>query len=327
MTVVFRTDDVPATDRDAYWRDLIGARIGSIDITSGDDAHLPDRLVVGHAGALRVAELSASRPGGARRTARHVRAADLDLCKIDVLAGGRGIIEQDGRQADLRAGDLTLVDLSRPARWTMAPVRNVAVVFPRALLPIPPDDVAKLTAVPIRGDTGTGALVSSCTRQLVRHLDDLDDEGGVGLGAAVLDLLAVALTARLRDGAAVPWDTRQRALLRSVHTFVEERLGDPSLTPAGIAAAHYVSLRYLYKLFETQGHGVADWIRRRRIERCRRDLLDPAHRHLPVSAVAARWGLPNPAHFSRLFRATYGLPPAEYRDQAFDGVLRGDDVA
>jgi AraC-like DNA-binding protein len=29
--------------------------------------------------------------------------------------------------------------------------------------------------------------------------------------------------------------------------------------------------------------------------------------------VAARWGLPDSAHFSRLFRRTYGLPPAEYR--------------
>jgi transcriptional regulator GlxA family with amidase domain len=32
-----------------------------------------------------------------------------------------------------------------------------------------------------------------------------------------------------------------------------------------------------------------------------------------VSAIAARWGLIDAAHFSRLFRAAYGLPPAEYR--------------
>lgn len=325
MSVVFRTDDVPAPDRGAYWRDLISAKMGSVEITA-DDTHLPDRLVVGHAGAVDVAELSASRPGGARRTTRHVRGNDRDLCKIDVLAGGHGVVEQGDRRADLGPGDLTLVDLSRPARWTMAPARNVAVIFPRTLLPTPPDDVARLTAVRIRGDSGTGALVSSCARQLVHHLDDVDDEGRIGLGTAVLDLLAVALAARLRDGAAVPWETRQRALLRSAHTFVEERLGDPTLTPATIAAAHYVSLRSLYKLFEAQGYGVADWIRRRRLERCRRDLLDPAHRDVPVSTVAARWGLPSAAHFSRLFRATYGLPPAEYRAQALGAASR-DDVA
>jgi AraC-like DNA-binding protein len=32
-----------------------------------------------------------------------------------------------------------------------------------------------------------------------------------------------------------------------------------------------------------------------------------------VSAIAARWGLMDAAHFSRAFRAAYGLPPAEYR--------------
>jgi AraC-like DNA-binding protein len=81
-------------------------------------------------------------------------------------------------------------------------------------------------------------------------------------------------------------------------------------------AAHHVSIRYLHRLFETQQTTVADWIRRRRLDRCRRDLVDPALRDLPVNAIAARWGLLNAAHFSRTFRAAYGVPPVEYRRQA-----------
>jgi AraC-like DNA-binding protein len=61
---------------------------------------------------------------------------------------------------------------------------------------------------------------------------------------------------------------------------------------------------------------VAGWVRQRRLERCRRDLLDPASAARPVSAVAARWGLVNAAHFSRAFRAAYGLSPVEYRAMA-----------
>jgi AraC-like DNA-binding protein len=80
-----------------------------------------------------------------------------------------------------------------------------------------------------------------------------------------------------------------------------------------IADAHFISLRYLHKLFEAEQTSVAEWIRRRRLERCRRDLLDPALRATPVGTIAARWGLHNPAHFSRLFRASYGVPPAEFR--------------
>jgi AraC-like DNA-binding protein len=32
-----------------------------------------------------------------------------------------------------------------------------------------------------------------------------------------------------------------------------------------------------------------------------------------VSAIVARWGLPDGAHFNRAFKAAYGLPPARYR--------------
>jgi AraC-like DNA-binding protein len=32
-----------------------------------------------------------------------------------------------------------------------------------------------------------------------------------------------------------------------------------------------------------------------------------------VAAVGARWGYPDPAHFSRLFKATYGMGPRDYR--------------
>jgi AraC-like DNA-binding protein len=98
-----------------------------------------------------------------------------------------------------------------------------------------------------------------------------------------------------------------------MHAFIEHRLGDPELSPGTVAAAHHISLRYLHKLFEGEQTTVADWIRRRRLERSRRDLLDPALRDRPVSATAVRWGLTDPAHFSRLFRAAYGMPPGEYR--------------
>jgi AraC-like DNA-binding protein len=102
-------------------------------------------------------------------------------------------------------------------------------------------------------------------------------------------------------------------MLLRIHAFIEQHLGDADLAPGLVAAAHYISVRYLYRLFEAQGETVAAWIRHRRLEGCRKELADPAFSAAPVSSVAARWGLPDSAHFSRLFRRTYGLPPAEYR--------------
>jgi AraC-like DNA-binding protein len=312
MSVLVRAADAPARSRVEYWQHVVGDTLGVLDVRA-DGVDAGDRLLLGSVGAVRVGELTTGRPGGAIRNLRHIRRSNLDVCKIDVLVSGRGVVQQDGREADLRPGDFTLVDLARPVRWAMSPMRVVAVVFPRALLPLRQDDAARLTAVRIPGEEGVGALVSSLARQLVGHLDDHGGTDATRLGTAALDLLTVALADRLQRPRQAPPDSQRRVLLQRVHAFVEQRLDDRRLSPGTIAAAHHVSVRYLYKLFEAQPTGVAGHIRRRRLERCRRDLLDPALRARPVSAIAARWGLPNAAHFSRAFRAAYGMPPVEYR--------------
>ena len=95
--------------------------------------------------------------------------------------------------------------------------------------------------------------------------------------------------------------------------FIEEHLGEADLAPAQIAAAHHISLRQLHKLFHASGTTVAGWIRQRRLERCGHDLRDPRWSGRPVAAIGARWGYPDPAHFSRLFKAAYGVGPRDYR--------------
>jgi AraC-like DNA-binding protein len=98
-----------------------------------------------------------------------------------------------------------------------------------------------------------------------------------------------------------------------IKAFIDERLADPDLSPETIAAAHDISVRCLHQLFDSQEQSVAGWISRRRLEACRRDLLNSALDSYPVSAVGIRWGLKDAGHFSRVFRKAYGVAPKEYR--------------
>ncbi|MFI5896814.1 helix-turn-helix transcriptional regulator [Actinoplanes sp. NPDC051513] len=176
-----------------------------------------------------------------------------------------------------------------------------------------------MTAVRIGSDRGTAALVSALARELPHHLDECDPSEAVRLGGAVVDLLGAALAARLdRDGAVSP-QARQRMIVQHVYAYIDAHLADPDLSPNEVAAAHHISLRQLHKLFETQSTTVGAWIRWRRLERCRQDLLDPAQQSRPVAAVARRWGMPNAAQFNRVFRAAYGTPPAAYRAGGREG--------
>jgi AraC-like DNA-binding protein len=160
------------------------------------------------------------------------------------------------------------------------------------------------------------ALVSTLARQLTRGLDDWATPDRPRLGGALLDLVTATLAARLNREEQLTPETRQRALLIRIQTYIEQQLADPGLSPDTIAAAHYISPRYLYRLFETQQTTVAAWIRQRRLEHCRRELLQPASADKPVSAIAARWGFSNAAHFSRVLRTQYGIAPTQYRRAA-----------
>jgi AraC-like DNA-binding protein len=273
------------------------------------------RIRTGHAGTVDITSVASGPPHQAFRTRRLIRASDGEQFKIHVVVRGRAVWAQDDRSAELTPGDFALVDLSCPC-WgaELDDVHGCVVVrFPHAALPLRHDELARLTAVAISGRDDLGASISSLARHLGRHPEGCGSTDGARLATAMMDLLTVALAQRLDRIAALVPDTRRRALLASVQNFIDQRLADPDLSPTVIAAANHISLRYLHKLFETQEATVAAWIRRRRLERCRRDLLDPALESWPVSAIAARWGLMDAAHFSRSFRAAYGLSPAEFR--------------
>jgi AraC-like DNA-binding protein len=83
-----------------------------------------------------------------------------------------------------------------------------------------------------------------------------------------------------------------------------------------VARRHFISRSYLDKLFETEAEGVARYIRERRLERCREELADPRMTEQSILDIATRWGFVSAAHFSRVFRAAYGMTPREARRQS-----------
>jgi AraC-like DNA-binding protein len=179
---------------------------------------------------------------------------------------------------------------------------------------LPPAEMVPRTWVPLDIHAENGAALRAWVRRGGQGVIELGTIAAVPLRPADVACLAVAALELLADRLAqLPPATHRQALRARIHAFIETHLGQPELTPAAVAAAHHISLRYLHKLFEPEPHGVAGWIRQRRLERCRDDLLDPVQADRPVAGIAARWGFSSAAHFSRVFREAYGLPPAEFR--------------
>ena len=150
MSVLLRADD------QAHFRDAIADTIAPFGVRVDANAGLRARILTGDVGAVHVTKVSGP-PCVATRTAKLIRAADPELCKIDVQVRGRAVLAQDDREAALSPGDFSLLDLSRPCGLADRGDEHgiVAVAFPRALLPLPAKELSRLTAVRIPGDRGT----------------------------------------------------------------------------------------------------------------------------------------------------------------------------
>ena len=208
---------------------------------------------------------------------------------------------------------------ARPlARCSNRGVLTVELQVPRTrvvlAVPIPHDVLAPYE--PSRwgelfGRIPTRPAVDAVAVGLWGRLAAGDEIAAERLGGVLLDLLRIGLSGSYSTIRPPDEDD----LAREVRRFIDHHLTDPELSPATIAAAHNISVRQLYRLLSGEPAGVAALVRRRRLERCRQDLCNEQLRSLPAAAISARWGFSSYPHFSRLFRDTYGVPPARYRQR------------
>ena len=187
----------------------------------------------------------------------------------------------------------------------------MVMMFPRDALSLPADYVGQLAAVRMAGSAGLSGMVGQFIRQLSENLEVLGGPSGSRLATNALDLVSTMLHAEMDIS---PDRMKPQALLAvSVREYIEANLSDPLLSPASVAAAHFISTRHLHNVFHESGTTVASWIRTQRLEGARRELRDPLHGGKSVSAVAARWGFLDAAHFSRTFRDAFGVSPSDWR--------------
>ena len=315
MADFLRTDDVTQEDRFARWRHWVSATYVPLECAQLDRQPFRGQIASWALGELRVSRVAAA-PHLASRTRRMIALREGGYYKVGLLARGSCLLIQDGREALLRPGDLAIYDCRRPNTMSFSEPHDMTfLMFPNDRLQLPPRAVERVLATRVPGRDSTGSLVGAFLRQLVANLETESGSVNQRLAGNVLDLVATLFGERTAVAPADPGIVRH-SLLLAVRAWIDGHLSDPGLAPATIAAANHISVRYLHKLFHEEGTTVARWVRARRLERCRRDLEDPALAGRCVQAVARSWGFDDPAHFSKVFKAAYGEPPGEHRRRA-----------
>ncbi|MGJ5830165.1 helix-turn-helix domain-containing protein [Streptomyces ossamyceticus] len=317
MRTVVTTEQVSPDERFDFWvEEMARLMVAPLDTTRTATDVFHGTAATGRVGALRLSALSAG-PLRVRRTESSAARHEEDFYKLALQVSGSVVIEQDGVRSRLTPGDLALCDTSRAYGFTYeSPFSTVLVLVPRPLIPLRPETLRAVTGRRMAPDQGVGAVVAPFLRSLTEQSAHCAGPEVSRLADGAVSLVTALLCERLNRAAPV---APHLATMLRIRDYIERHLADPDLTPDVIAGAHGISRRYLFKLFAEEETTVAGWIRTRRLERCARDLADPATRDQPVAAIAARWGLLDGRHFARVFKAVYGETPRDYRRRAGRG--------
>ena len=196
-------------------------------------------------------------------------------------------------------------------------LRVIQVNVPRPAVPITDKDIDRINDQTrlLRNPTFQW-LVRPSMFGLAGHLDTLaraDVSELSGLWISLINMLVRSLADDDTNGV----DTAHARRLQ-IRRHIQANLADPRLSAASIADALHVSRSTLYAALGPDADGVAGEIRRLRLDRAHALLLDPSQTH-SIAEIAASVGLPNAAHFSRIFRARYGHSPSDLRASGSPG--------
>ena len=236
---------------------------------------------------------------------------------LTLQLSGEFRLTQDDRTAVLKPGQFAFYDSTKPASVSSSDdYKSLCLKFPKKLMAASGEALDELTATRLDADSGLAPSVWALLSTLSETVDSVSNVNRYSTVSGVMNLVGAMLASQTGvPGPVRPEETRV-SLLRHIHEYIDEHLGDPELGPQEVAGAHFISVRYLHSLFQESGTSVAASIRDRRVERCRIDLADPALANVPAASIARRWGFKGASHFGQIFKAATGLTPAEFRHRA-----------
>jgi AraC-like DNA-binding protein len=246
--------------------------------------------------------------------------ADDDLW-LSVILAGRRAIRHCGREAEVTEGEAFLMTGSQTATTVNSDTRFISFRVPfKPVVALVPD-VEDLLCRTIPRDTGPLKLLAGYGQML---MDDAQvcPEGVMQhlVATHVYDLIALTLGAS-RDATEIAASRGARAArLRAIKADIEENLGRASLSAAVLAARHRLPIRYLQRLFESEGTTCTGFVLDRRLARAHRLLTDPRLSHRQVSDIALEVGFGHVSRFAGAFRVRYGATPSELRASAARGL-------
>ena len=307
MLTTFDTSCVGARDRFGYWHEVVCGQFVPATSLDKSNANFDASLTTRSVGPLEISHFRAP-PHFWSREKKHISADDHDDFLLSILLSGTGCLEQDGRTVVQRQNEIVLYDTSQAFRYDLAS-EILLMKIPRRLLTSRHVDIRSLTAIGLHRNLSLNSLLCDVAkRTMFLHVPgDLSATVGARLASSALDLVSAVIDLEVEEQG--PLSHHRMSQLERAQRYAVANLRDENLSPEVMAKHGAVSLRTLNRLFAKIGTTPMRWVWRRRLEASHSALTEGCAKS--VTDAAFQFGFSEVSHFSRTFKATYGVSPEQ----------------
>lgn len=309
QTIGWSTEAFNRKERYAAWEDQLNAVYCNLEVkrpsSSDYKADIRHRSLEG----LKIIECICDPCGGTRST-KSLGRDPREILGLQLVLSGRETFRFGNEEICLEKGDILLWDNTRPINFHVQErLHKLTFIMPLARFRnwLPSSWYAVERKIP-KGSR-SGRLLSLYMRSLGSQFLGGDASNGDALTESTIGLIVNALGRETCQEA----ETLRGAQMLRIKHYIDENLGNPDLSPALIANANRISVRYLHWLFSPLGDTVAKYIIQQRLQRCYRELSNPMMSNRTITDIAFSWGFNNSTHFSRRFKQEFGVSPSEFR--------------
>lgn len=293
------------------WRDFVVDAHLFWDIKSPHCDKFPAFLRQGRFDGHRLIHLTAASGGVTGKRSRHeIAKDDEEFYNLIYVDEGKLGLDFGSHKILLDSGTFAMWDTSRPLNFDIVEqLREISFSVPKKRIESALLQPEEFCGRVMRSTFGVSKMFIDCLIALETNF------GGMSSCEAndVVDAATEMMIATLLSKVELPIDASHKRQLQHVMDSIDRQIDNPCLTPRRVAREAGLSERQLFRLFATAGTTPAAWIRQRRLERCRHDLLSPSCAHMSVLEVAAYWGFIDASVFSRCFRQQFGVSPRQVR--------------
>jgi AraC-like DNA-binding protein len=313
LAVVLNTSSSAPHRRLAIWQDIVCDTFVGLDCRSDMHDGFWGTVTQSRIGPASFTRVDSCAQHVLRTPSRIARASE-DFVLVALGNSGVNGVYQDGREAVVSAGQFTIYDTTRPYELRFDDNFSQTILqMPRKLLQQRIGAFDALTATTFSSDRPLEGLVYEFLVSMSKTIDHVDCATAARLLDQALDLVAMAFADKMQQRSP-DQSSHRSALLYRLKNYILTHLRDPELSMPRAAAAIGISPRYASDLMAAEQTSFRSYVQVQRLERCRRDLSDPAHAARHVSDIAFAWGFNDLAHFSRIFKQRFGASPREWRE-------------